>query len=145
MVVLDPALPGETARIARWDFSAHDVASLLQETPPGEGIRLAMPWQETPAHKDLRLFVRYTTDNGQKLQADCPLELEPSPQQARAREPGLLPAPAGQAAEELPATPLRPVEDGKASDADRAVASGSEPPRRTEATATRPTWSPQRR
>jgi len=124
VVVLDPALPGETARVARWDFSAEDVAAMLRQSSPEEGLRLAMPWPEQPpTHKQLHLYVRYTTDNGQKLQADCPLQLEssaqpssqPSAQQADTREPGLLP-PSAPTAEEPPA-----------------------------AIASRPTWSPERR
>lgn len=138
VVVLDPALPGDAARVARWDFSAEDVAAMLQQSPAEEGLRLAMPWpKQAPVHKKLRLFVRYTTDQGQKLQAECPIELEPARQQVDLREPGLLP-PHDQNAEELSAVATSNVE------AEPAEPTSSEPARRKEAVASRPSWSPER-
>ena len=41
-VVLDPAQRGPAARVARWDFSADEVAQLLRYSPSGDGIPLTM-------------------------------------------------------------------------------------------------------
>jgi hypothetical protein len=71
VVVLDPALQGQAARIARWDFSAKEIASRFERTPIAPGIQLEMPWpSDPPSHNDLRVFVRYTTADGRKLEAD---------------------------------------------------------------------------
>ena len=35
-----------------------------------QGIHLRLPWVSTPAHDRLKVFVRYTTRDGRKLQAE---------------------------------------------------------------------------
>jgi hypothetical protein len=71
VVVLDPAQQGQAARVARWDFTAKEIAGRFRKTPIASGIQLEMPWPaDPPAHNDLHLFVRYTTADGRKLEAD---------------------------------------------------------------------------
>jgi len=70
VVVLDGALPGEAARIARWDLTAEDVATSCCRMPQGEGFCLGLPWPAAPpVHGRLHLFVRYTTRDGRNLEA----------------------------------------------------------------------------
>lgn len=77
VVVLDPELEGEAQRIARWDFAADQIAALYRKTPLSEGIHLEMVWPEAlPVHRRLHLFVRYTTDDGRRLEADRDIEVE---------------------------------------------------------------------
>lgn len=69
VVILDPALQGDAARVARWDFSAEQLGSLYRRTSSGEGFHLEMLWPGTPpAHEALQLFVRYVTSDGRKLE-----------------------------------------------------------------------------
>ena len=70
VVVLDPNKNGEEARIARWDFTAADVAERITKGE-ARGIQLKLPWPgKPPAGAGLEVFVRYETPQGQKLQAD---------------------------------------------------------------------------
>ncbi len=98
VAVLDPALQGPAARVARWDFNADQIAALVQSTRSTEGIQMAVTWPGAPpVHSQLRLFVRYTTDDGRKLQADLPIEINlaaPSPasESAAPAGPSLLQA-----------------------------------------------------
>ena len=77
IVVVDPALPDELGRIARWDFAGEELAPLFQQKGLGPGFQIELPWPgEPPQHTDLHLFVRYATADGRQLQADKPLKVE---------------------------------------------------------------------
>jgi hypothetical protein len=69
VALLDPALTGEQARLARWDFAAAETQRMIH-TGSQQGIHLKLPWVSTPAHDRLKVFVRYTTRDGRKLQAE---------------------------------------------------------------------------
>ena len=69
VALLDPALTGEQARLARWDFAAAETQGMIR-TGSQPGIHLRLPWTSTPAHDRLKVFVRYTTRDGRKLQAE---------------------------------------------------------------------------
>ncbi len=69
VALLDPALSGEQARLARWDFAAAQTEGMIR-TGSQPGIHLRLPWTSTPAHDRLKVFVRYTTRDGRKLQAE---------------------------------------------------------------------------
>jgi hypothetical protein len=69
VALLDPALSGEQARLARWDFAAAETQGMIR-TGSQQGIHLRLPWVSTPAHDRLKVFVRYTTRDGRKLQAE---------------------------------------------------------------------------
>lgn len=91
IVVLDRQARGEAARVARWDFSAEQVAKRLRRTSVGSGIYLELPWPlQAPAHGELQVFVRYTPDEGRRLEAEMPLaiELAGQPKQWTAAQPG---------------------------------------------------------
>jgi hypothetical protein len=69
VALIDPALSGEPARLARWDFTAAQTQRLIH-TGPEPGIHLRLPWISTPAHDRLKVHVRYTTQDGRKLQVE---------------------------------------------------------------------------
>lgn len=78
IVVVDPALGGAVSRVARWDFTANEVAARFRKTIVANGIQLEMPWPaDPPQHEDLHVFVRYTTADGRKLEADKPIKVKP--------------------------------------------------------------------
>jgi hypothetical protein len=64
VVVIDPAVEGDAARVARWDFTPAETAALTTVWPA-----------DPPAHNKLHLFVRYVTADGRKLQAERPIEV----------------------------------------------------------------------
>jgi hypothetical protein len=71
VAIIDPALSGEAARIARWDFTADEIAPLFAKTPRGEGIQLNLRWPaRPPEHERLVVFVRYTTSQGDRYEAN---------------------------------------------------------------------------
>ena len=77
VVVLDPALPGESARVARWDFSVDEVARAYNRSSPDEGLHLEMFWpDEPPVNNRLRLFVRYTTGDGRRCESDNEIQVD---------------------------------------------------------------------
>ncbi len=69
VALLDPALTGEQARLARWDFPAAETQGMVR-TGSQPGIHMRLPWKSTPAHDRLKVFVRYTTRDGRKLQTE---------------------------------------------------------------------------
>jgi hypothetical protein len=70
IVVLDPDRQGEAARIARWDFDQTAMRQLLAASS-GRDIKLEVPWPvSAPTASKLKLFVRYETSDGRRLQAD---------------------------------------------------------------------------
>jgi len=76
VVLLDPALVGESARVARWDFSAAETAGRFHSDAPTAGIHLQTRWPAAPPlHEKLHLFVRYTTADGRRLEADRPIKV----------------------------------------------------------------------
>lgn len=130
VVVMDAALPGEAAHVARWNFTAAEIAQRYRKTPTMEGFYLEVPWPAAPPiHSDLRLFVRYTTDDGRKLQAEGPIRV----------------ALAGRPIERWSAAtlPLDPPANARPGREDQ---EGTEPPEiRQAAVLQRPVWSPERR
>jgi hypothetical protein len=151
VVLIDPALEGQAARVARWDFTADQVASLYRKAPWGEGYHLEMLWPDTPpVHSDLRLFVRYVTSDGRKLemQQGIRLALAGSRGNATAAKPQASPSGGGRAAgwqqkplsaQPTSATPPEPIRVTA-----RPSPLQSTPPASSSKPAARPTWSPQR-
>lgn len=88
VVVVDPSLPGDVGRIARWDFAAEEAEALLVTDGPAPGLHLELPWPaEPPQNEDLHLFVRYITADGRKLQADRPIKIELADSPPRTAQP----------------------------------------------------------
>jgi hypothetical protein len=123
VVLLDPTRQGEAARIARWDFDKSTTQHLLasEGRKPADdggkpfGIKLEMPWPAAPpASNQLKLFVRYETADGRRLQTDRDIFVT-SPGQALSR---WTPRPAGRkvaevasasSANPMPSVPTLPV------------------------------------
>jgi len=115
LVVIDPAIADDSARVARWDFSAEQIAGFTQNLPQGQPLRLVLVWPSgPPQHNRLHLFVRYVTADGRKLQADIPLQVDVAGRQIALLSGG---GPAGQAA-------LQPM-NGPASSGPRQPPGGS--------------------
>jgi len=92
IAVIDPALEGPAGRIARWDFSADEIARSFRNTIVGRAIELEMPWPANPPQNDqLHLFVRYITSDGRKLHADRPIRVNPPLEVLERAEPGEMP------------------------------------------------------
>jgi hypothetical protein len=71
VVVLDPAKQDAAARVARWDFSVHEVRESMAGSSLSKGIHLQLPWpHERPDATRLHLYVRYTTPEGAQMEAD---------------------------------------------------------------------------
>ena len=88
VVVVDPSLPGDVGRIARWDIAAEEAESLLVTDGPAPGLHLELPWPaEPPQNEDLHLFVRYITADGRKLQTDRPIKIELADAPPRTAQP----------------------------------------------------------
>lgn len=78
IVVLDPAVEGEAARVARWDFDSLEAAEHLKRTPLGDGLHFDLRWPHSPpTHRVLNLYVRYTTADGRRLQVEKQIEVDP--------------------------------------------------------------------
>jgi hypothetical protein len=156
VVVLDPdpSLSGEAARVARWDFSSEAAGAFYRKTATTEGIFLELTWPgDPPKHGIVEIFVRYTTDDGRKIEArrrihlDAanPSEAEPHAQWSR------RPAPAPVATTAYPTTdaPSAATQPGPASPdvtpsyrAGRASPAGDDSAEKPKLQ--RPAWSPDR-
>lgn len=117
VVVLDPALEGEAARVARWDITSQELEHHFRNRQFGKGFQLRLPWPgDPPQHSTLHLFVRFVAADGRKLIVDRPLEIEPpggtkpggwvpatrSDVVADEQGPKLLPAPEARTASDSP-------------------------------------------
>lgn len=72
IVVLDPALDGEAARVARWEFTAEEAARRVKKGNGRErGLSFKLPWPAgPPKHSKLHVFVRMESDEGKVFEAD---------------------------------------------------------------------------
>lgn len=124
IVVVDPALDGDEGRIARWQFDAEEVEKQVRRNREGGAICYELPWPTPPQHSDLRLFVRFATFDGRRLEADLPIDVQ------------------------LPSDTTYKDKTAKAgsydSDAEESESEMAESNARPEKTARRPTWSPYR-
>jgi hypothetical protein len=70
MVVVDPAISGPEARVARWDFPAGELKAHYRQTMFGKAYRFDLLWPHgAPRHERLKLFVRLTAPDGERLEA----------------------------------------------------------------------------
>jgi hypothetical protein len=77
VVALDPALVGDAARLARWDFSAAQVATMFRATPAAQGVYLQLPWPAgPPKHNRFELYVRFSAADGRKLETHREIALD---------------------------------------------------------------------
>lgn len=72
IVVIDPEA-GESGRVARWDFTAKEVAERLAASgdAPSDGIEFKLPWpKDPPSRAQLRVFVRYTSEDDNRFETN---------------------------------------------------------------------------
>jgi hypothetical protein len=68
IVVIDPQLTDDEGRLARWDFAAPEVAAHFRSLlTTGYHFELLWP-HRPPRHNDLKLYVRFTTADGQRYE-----------------------------------------------------------------------------
>jgi hypothetical protein len=158
VVVLDAALPGNAARVARWEFSAEEVNHLFRITPVAQGIYLQVLWPVgPPKHSPLDVFVRFTTRDGRRLEAHQQIAMDLV---ARPPKQWSAAAPAGGASRPEIAPPVEgpslgnwqmvpaaakpaPVQTVEEIPAPAPVAE-QPPAKKSPALAERPVWSPYR-
>jgi hypothetical protein len=76
IVLMDPSKTGPEAKLARWDFPAGETAKLFRGNGIGRGMYVECPWPDRPPENNrLHLFVRYTTRDGRKFEADQSVEV----------------------------------------------------------------------
>ena len=174
VVLLDPNQSGDAARIARWNFDSRQTQQAISHDEEARGIRLEMPWpSRAPENGQLRLFVRYETADGRKIQAEREVFIKlpgqfserwtPRPPERQRRNqpvssaiaqprPPAGSSPVARGGESLSGGDSSPVEpDGRKSISSPAASSPpallSPPPALSEAPGTapsRPTWKPYR-
>jgi hypothetical protein len=136
VVVLDRALEGDAARVARWDFTAAETAAMFRRTGAAAAIHLTTAWPgDPPVHRQLHLFVRYVTADGRKLQTDMPIEVALSGDRTTQWNRSDRPPERSPAAESVE-QPLASRVPGP---------SPQMAPRRDDGRPRRPVWSPERR
>jgi hypothetical protein len=161
IVVLDPAIEGDAARIARWDFDLSAARQKLANSGAATGIKLELPWPATPPEANrLHLFVRYETADGRKLQTDREIFLTPPGQISNRWTPRTVQRQRPAAAvEPASAVEVAKVDRSSASDSRGLAAQGSSHPEAalresappaslsgdaSAPRAARPSWSPHR-
>lgn len=103
VVVLDPTKEKDAARLAYWSLDEKLVRQRVSRSNQSRGIHLQLPWSgDAPATNQVKLFVRYETADGRKVQVQHDLLLNPAAHASQRWTPraGDRPRP------EVPASPL---------------------------------------
>jgi hypothetical protein len=151
IVLMDPSQTGPEAKLARWDFPAGETAKLFRGNGIARGMYVECPWPDKPPENNrLHLFVRYTTRDGRKLEADQYIEVA-LPGEKISRWTHAEPESQAAAASDRELTAYRrPGMEAAESEASDSSAADAPPPRRARAQRTnspnlqRPVWSPER-
>lgn len=78
LVLLDPDLQGQAARVAQWSFDATTVAEGAQNAAVQPMILLEAAWpKRPPTNSRLQLWARYTTRDGRILQTRETIHITP--------------------------------------------------------------------
>lgn len=89
VVVMDPSQTGDAARVARWDFQAHEFDEHFKSSTFGRGLQYELTWPAGPPQShNLVVFVRYIADDGTKLTTDAPVTVRlasDAPREPRSR------------------------------------------------------------
>lgn len=71
VVLLDPTQTGEAARVAKWDLDVVEASRFVKNSETAQGLHLQLAWPKgPPPNAKLKMFVRYTTPDGEKLTAE---------------------------------------------------------------------------
>ncbi len=77
IVVLDPAVTGPAARVARWDYKPSEVQAHYRSSNEARGYQFDLHWPgRPPGHNSLELFVRLKTSDGQRFIANQSIHLD---------------------------------------------------------------------
>jgi hypothetical protein len=77
IVVLDPALQGAEARVARWDYTADETVTRYQKVGLAPGFHFEPRWpNRPPTSRTVDLHVRFTTLDGRRLEATKRIDLD---------------------------------------------------------------------
>jgi hypothetical protein len=90
IVVLDPALSGQAARIARWDYKANEMQTHLRSLGNTKGYYFDLYWPgRPPQHSSLEVFIRLKTTAGERFVANQSIQVVApnDPTSPRHREP----------------------------------------------------------
>ncbi len=139
VVLMDPSKTGREAKLARWDFPAAETAKLFRGNGIARGMYVECPWPDRPPdNNSLHLYVRYTTRDGRKLEADQSVEVAlPGEKAARWTPAESVPQPGGASERELTAFQQSDAEAAESKAADSAPADPAPAPRRSVRTTTR--------
>jgi hypothetical protein len=77
VVVLDPAVTGPAARVARWDYKPNEVQAHYRSSDGARGYHFDLHWPgRPPAHGSLELFVRLKTFDGRRFIANQSIRVD---------------------------------------------------------------------
>jgi hypothetical protein len=86
VVAMDPVQQGDAARVARWDFQPDELSQHFRNSSLAQGYQFELPWPAgRPDSRDLRLFVRYTSEEGRRITVDTPVSIRHTSQAPVAR------------------------------------------------------------
>jgi hypothetical protein len=155
VMIIDPSKTGKEAKLARWDFPASETAKLFRGSGIARGMYVECPWPDRPPENNrLHLYVRYTTRDGRKLEADQYVEVAlPGEKPACWTPADSEPQPAAARDRALSSYQRSDQQEAESDAADSSSADSQPPPRsRSNRTASRanspalqrPVWSPER-
>ena len=76
--LIDPAEIGEKQRIGLWKYESYQVESFVSNQRGRRGLALELPWQRrAPRNRRLLVFVRYTTQSGERLETSLDVRIDP--------------------------------------------------------------------
>lgn len=79
IVVLDPTKKDDAARVAKWTLDEKLVRQRISRSNGTRGIHLQLPWSgAAPEASQVKLFVRYQTDDGRQVEAQHDVILNPA-------------------------------------------------------------------
>jgi hypothetical protein len=88
IVLLDPALSGQSARVARWEIDETAAQAALRSGDQEQGMALRLPWPgDKPENTRLNLFVRYHKPSGEVLEAEREIRISPNERVAQGWTP----------------------------------------------------------
>ena len=87
--VIDPEESANRQRIGIWKFMPHETPLFFTNRDTSQpGILLHLPWdQQLPRNSEVVVFVRYTTDDGRRLETSADVQISPPPSNYSADEP----------------------------------------------------------
>lgn len=78
VVLIDPQLPADRARVARWDVSPQEAGDSFRKSLLGHGMHLDLPWAAVPpTGRDFELHVRVLSESGEEFRTSLPVRIDP--------------------------------------------------------------------